>query len=87
MKGEGSDLPMVAFNKLVMDSEKTYGIPMFRLVKEPVTFMIGERVDRALKDNKPELGWGIIVEEVEVILLGSWPIAQRVMGWYVHFLN
>ena len=68
MKGspEGIDLPLVAFNKIVIDSKKTYGTYMFRLAEEPVSIIVNTQIIHALKNNKPDEGWGIIVEELEI---------------------
>lgn len=68
MKGspEGIDLPLLAFNELVIDSKKTYGTYMFRLAEEPISIIVNAQVVHALKKNKPDEGWGVVVEELEV---------------------
>ena len=63
---EGIELPLVAFNKIVIDSKKTNGADMFRLAEDPIDIVVSSEVVKALKANKPEEGWGIDIENLEV---------------------
>lgn len=67
MKGnpEGIDLPLLAFNDLVIDSSKVRELDMFRLAEEPISLIVSERVVDALQSNRPPQGWGISVEQLE----------------------
>jgi len=64
---DGIDVPLAAFNQIVIDSKKTMGMLMFRLAEDPTVLMIHEKIVDALFDNRPENGWGIDVVEVESV--------------------
>ncbi len=64
---EGIDAPLVAFKKLTINRNQVGDADMFRLAEEPITIIISERIDDALVKYRPEGGWGIIVEEVDVV--------------------
>ncbi|WP_196137784.1 imm11 family protein [Aliikangiella sp. G2MR2-5] len=59
-------LPLVAFNKIVIDGKKTQDVSMFRLAEDPRSIIISESIVKALKSNKPSGGWGVIIEELEL---------------------
>jgi hypothetical protein len=40
---------------------------MFRLAEEPISVIVSDRVVNALSNNRPDDGWGIVVEEVDVV--------------------
>ncbi len=69
MKGnpDGIDLPLLAFKNLAINGDQVRGIDMFRLAEAPITIIISERIYNALIENRPDDGWGIIVEEVDVV--------------------
>ena len=62
---EDIGLPSVAFNGIVINSKNTYGAHMFRLAEDPIYSIINDQVVKALKANKPDDGWGIVIEELE----------------------
>jgi hypothetical protein len=64
---EGIDLPLLAFKKLAINGNQVRDIDMFRLAEEPRTVIISDRVVNALSNNRPDDGWGIVVEEVGVV--------------------
>jgi hypothetical protein len=64
---EGFDLPLLAFKNLAINGNQVRDIDMFRLAEEPITIIISDRVDNALIKFRPEGGWGIVVEEVDVV--------------------
>ncbi|TEW42684.1 imm11 family protein [Psychromonas algicola] len=63
---EGGELPLVAFNKIVIDRKKINGADMFRLAEDPINIVVSSEVVKALKANKPKEGWGINIENLEV---------------------
>jgi len=64
---EGIDLPLLAFKDLAINGAQVHDIDMFRLAEEPISVIVSERVVDALKNNKQDGGWGIVVEEVDVV--------------------
>lgn len=66
MKGDG-ELPLVAFKEMVIDSKKIHGQKMFRLAEEPISLIVDQDIVAALKTNKPDEGWGVVVEEIDVV--------------------
>lgn len=64
---EGVDLPLTAFNDLAIDGKKAQDVDMFRLAEEPISVIVSEKVVKGLKDDKPDEGWGVVVEEVKVV--------------------
>lgn len=63
---EGVAVPLVAFNELVLDGSKLGGLRMFRLAESPSVLIVDEAIKTALVDNRPDDGWGIMLEEVDV---------------------
>jgi len=64
---DGLHAPLVAFNKIAINSHKTMGMLMFELAEDPTALLIHESTVNALSDNRPENGWGIDVIEVESV--------------------
>ena len=62
---EDGDTPFVAFNQLSLDSEKISGQRLFRLAEDPTVLIVDETIKFALKQNRPEEGWGVIFEELD----------------------
>ncbi|TNE45484.1 MAG: hypothetical protein EP343_26580 [Deltaproteobacteria bacterium] len=62
----GIEVPLVAFQDLVLDSKRTQHLDMFRLAEEPITIVVSDSVVEGLKQNKPEGGWGIVIEQLNV---------------------
>jgi len=62
---EGVDVPLVAFNHLVLDSSNLHDLKMFRLAEDPSTLVMDEYVVNGLKQRRPLDGWGVIFEELE----------------------
>lgn len=63
---EGVNTPLVAFNQLTLDKKKIGGLRLFRLAEDPTVLIIDETIKSALKQNRPEEGWGVMFEELEV---------------------
>ncbi|WP_426754617.1 imm11 family protein [Myxococcus sp. Y35] len=61
----GPDVPLVSFKQIVLDATKARGLHMFRLAESPSVLVIDETIKTALKENRPEEGWGIVLEEIE----------------------
>jgi hypothetical protein len=64
---DGIETPLVAFNEIVIDCEKTMGLSMFRLAEDPTALIVSENIVEALSDNLPENGWGIDVIELKCV--------------------
>lgn len=62
---EGVGVPLVAFNQLSLDSEKICGLRLFRLAEDPTVLIVDENIKLALEQNRPEKGWGIMLEELD----------------------
>ncbi len=62
---EGVDVPLVAFNQVALDSEKIRGLRLFRLAEDPTILIIDDIIKSALKQNRPEEGWGVMFEELD----------------------
>ncbi len=62
----GANVPLVAFQDLVIDSKRTQSLDMFRLAEEPISIVVSDSVVQGLKQNKPEGGWGIVIEQWNV---------------------
>lgn len=69
MKGnsEGIDLPLLAFKDISIDGKRVHDIDMFRLAEEPISLIVSNLVIDALKANKPEDGWGMVIEKLDVV--------------------
>lgn len=61
------DEPLEVFNELTLDRQKINGERMFRLFEDPTILIIDESLKIVIKNNRPEEGWGVIFEEVNVI--------------------
>ncbi len=66
MPGEEGEPPLVDFEKLVIDGSKTRGALLFRLVQNPLTMLVHQKVRDQLRQTKPLEGWGITTFEVPV---------------------
>ncbi|RYY75447.1 MAG: hypothetical protein EOO52_08590 [Gammaproteobacteria bacterium] len=64
---EGVDVPLVAFNHLVLDAKKIRSLKMFRLAEDPTSLIIDETVVNGLKQHRPVGGWGVIFEAVDTL--------------------
>ena len=64
---EGVDVPLVAFNKIALDGSKVHGLRMFRMAEDPMVLVIDQNIKTALKENRPEGGWGVMYEEIDVV--------------------
>jgi hypothetical protein len=64
---EGVDVPLVAFNQIVLDGTKPRGLHMFRMAESPNVLVVDDTIKTALKENRPEGGWGIMLEEMDVV--------------------
>lgn len=64
---EGVEVPLVAFNEIVLDGSKPRGLRMFRMAEDPTVLVIDEHIKTALKENRPEGGWGVMYEEIDVV--------------------
>ena len=58
-------MPLVAFNQVALDSEKIRGLRLFRLAEDPTILIIDDIIKSALKQNRPEEGWGVMFEELD----------------------
>jgi hypothetical protein len=69
MEGDpnGVEVPLVAFNHLVLDEKKIRSLKMFRLAEDPTSLIIDETVVNSLKQHRPEGGWGVIFEAVDTL--------------------
>lgn len=65
MDGDSEDVPFVAFNQLSLDNKKISGLRLFRLAEDPTVLIVDETIKLALKQNRPEEGWGVIFEELD----------------------
>ncbi len=66
-EGIHAPLPLLAFKSLAINGDQVGDIDMFRLAEQPMRIIISERIDNALIKYRPEGGWGIVVEEVDVV--------------------
>lgn len=64
-RGDAGDLPIVALEELSLDSKKISGLRLFRLAEDPAMLIVDESIKFALKQNRPEEGWGVIFEELD----------------------
>lgn len=64
---KGKILPLIAFDTLVLDSTKIGEERMFRLAEDPTLIIIEQSVRDAIMNNRPEGGWGIMIEKLTVI--------------------
>lgn len=64
---EGVDVPLVAFNKIVLDGSKPRGLRIFRIAEDPMVLVIDQHIKTALKENRPANGWGVIYEEIDMV--------------------
>jgi len=62
---DGSKPPLLAFNRLVLDSTKTGNQLMFRLAESPVVLLIHESVLSHLVDNPPPGRWRFDATRIE----------------------
>lgn len=54
---------LIAFNDPALKGKTVYDADLFRLAEDPVSIMVSERIVNSMKNNKPEGGWGIVIEE------------------------
>ena len=67
MEGDDHVPALVDFEDIVLDRSKTYDLRMFRIIQSPEIIFVRENVIAALSANRPKDGWGLTVEEVDVI--------------------
>lgn len=66
MEADPGDVPLVAFQQVVLDGARAPDLRMFRLAEDPCVLVVDEVVLDALKEHRPEEGWGITLEELDV---------------------
>ena len=63
---DGIDVPLLAFNELVLDRRKVGKLPMFRLAESPSVLLIHDRINTWIDDHPPDDGWGFDATLIEV---------------------
>ena len=63
---DGINVPLVTFKELILEKNKIKDTYMFRLVEEPISIIVNFKIASALKSNKPDGGWGIVIEDIDV---------------------
>lgn len=58
-------LPLLAFQKLVLDARKSHDLLLFRLAENPLQLIVHEGVLDQLSESAPADGWGISADELE----------------------
>lgn len=64
---EGIEMPLIAFNEIVLDKNKLRDLLIFRMAESPGTLIVHENVVKALEANLPSEGWGIDSYELELV--------------------
>lgn len=64
---EGIEMPLIAFNEIVLDKNKLRDLLIFRMAESPGTLIVHENVIKALEANSPSEGWGIDSYELELV--------------------
>lgn len=64
---EGVEIPLIAFNKIVLDKAKTYGFLMFRLAESPKTLIIHHKIEEHIDANRPPNGWNFMATDIETV--------------------
>jgi len=60
-----SSLPLAGFQELVIDSQKTNGLLLFRLAENPIKLIVHEKVIDSLAKNSSPDGWGVSAIELK----------------------
>ncbi|MEO8807058.1 MAG: hypothetical protein ABI433_13340 [Burkholderiaceae bacterium] len=63
---DGIDVPLLAFNELVLDRRKVDNLPMFRLAESPAVLLIHDRINTWIDDHPPDDGWGFDATVIQV---------------------
>lgn len=64
---EGVDVPLLAFNNLVLDKKKTRKLLMFRLTQSPSTLLIHDKVNIHIDANRPPEGWNFDATAIDTV--------------------
>lgn len=64
---DAEDVPLMAFQVLVLDKSETRNASMFRLAENPGMLLIHDRVLQHLIKHRPANGWGFVGTEIETV--------------------
>jgi len=64
---EGVEVPLLAFDEIVLEKKKTHDQSMFRLAESPSVLLIHDRINRYVDAHDPPDGWGFDATEIEAV--------------------